>query len=988
MHQTDTNKEFAARRSPRNHWRQLEQVFGDLAANRIREAWQTLEALRYSPVLPPQVVSDVAALIDRQRAQTAAPLDLPCDYLRLTPAGSAGLPVMRTLLPRDLPPRSPYEMVLPAITGNANDISFLTDTLARPEFTGPVPAVRLRVVTQIADAGDLQSLSEGLAARHAEGGQLDRLSLAIFAPPGLAPMPLPAPATWHDGAPWHLSRAAQMTVLAGDADALLFLPPQALADAFLIERVRRYMAMSANLCLMLEKMSPLPEDQQPKSVLSDRGMHALWRTRHAVFRHLRGLAFAVSAARFRDLGGFDPRFETEHFACREFAFRLYNKGSYFLPLAFRGRGDVTLPPPDVLPDAPGDAALLLQTCPHPWDRKDDSRFEVPKVSVYIPAFRAVRYLREAIDSVLDQDFEDLEVCVADDGSPDDTRRVLETYADEPRVRWQSGANGGIGHASNRAIRMTRGIYVGQLDSDDRLKPGAIRRLAGFLDDNPQVGCVYGSCERIGPTGAFIQNEYSWPQFSREKMMLTSIAHHFRMFRRQTWERTEGFREDIVNGVDYDQFLKMSEVAQFHHINEIMYQRRWHGENTSHVNEAFQTTNTYRVQREALKRIGMDRTWDVHIANPEMPREVTYRRVGSRQRVIFWPDYSRANPYQRLLYRAAQDRCEIMGGDIEAALLAIREVGPGESSQVTFHLHWLNKVLEHAVTLGEASDRAQAFLSRLREFKFCGGRLVWTIHNTLSHDLPFPQVERGLAREIALLADAVHIHSAGSLPEIEAVFPVPHDKLHVRRHGAYLDTYPDFTERPRARRELGLSADDEVILFLGQIRPYKGLGTLISAFARMAHHRPRLRLVLAGSGTVDTILADLDPGLRDRVHVFNRYIDDMEIQLFTHAADVMVLPYQNILTSGSLLLALSFGLPSILPSYGMIREVLKTDSSGLGDCGLHYAPGAGDDALVDALHKFLHRLDAGEGPRMSAAARACAETQTWEDISDMLLGEMT
>lgn len=981
MHLTEFGRESNAAKSPRNHWSNLERIFEYLANNMTSSAWRALEAIRYSNVLPAQVVSDTSALIRQQWTKQGVPLEQPCDYLRLTPNGRAGLPVMRTLKPRSLPPRYPFEMMLPEITGNANDITFLGDVLGRPEFTGPAPRVRL--VIQVASPADLPALKEGLAALNGDGGQLTNLSAVIFTVENISPVPLPVPATWHSGNPWNLDRATQKLVLTGDTEILLFLPLHALADAFLIEQVRRYMALSGNLCLMLEPMASPTSGIEEGSVLSNRVLHRLWRVRHMAFRSLNRLAFAISAERFCELGGFDPRFETEFFACREIAFRLYNKGSYFFPLAYRATGEIIAPPPI----APVDASLLVELCPHPWDRKSDGRFQVPKVSIYIPTFRAARYLREAIDSVLDQDFEDLEVCVADDGSPDDTLRILEQYASEPRVRWQTGRNGGIGHASNRAIRMTRGIYVGQLDSDDRLKPGAIRQLVEFLDENPKVGCVYGSCERIGPSGTHLRNEYSWPTFSREKMMLTSIAHHFRMFRRQTWERTEGFREDIVNGVDYDLFLKMSEVAQFHHINEIMYQRRWHGDNTSHVNEAFQTTNTYRVQREALKRLGMDRAWDVHVPNPEQPREVTYRRIRNRHRVIFWPDYSRANPYQRLLYQKAQEHCEIMAGDIDVALQAIRQIGPEDPANITFHLHWLNRLLNDAESLGEASDHAQAFLKKLREFKFCGGRLVWTIHNTLSHDLPFPQVELSLAREIVALADAVHVHCSESLPEIEKLFLIPRDKLQIHRHGAYVGIYPDFVDRRRARHELKLEENAEVMLFLGQIRAYKGLEALIGAFNKVAPERPGLHLVLVGAGQIDKVLVDLNPELRDRVHVFNRFVDDMEMQLFMRAGDFMVLPYQNILTSGSLLLALSFGLPLIVPSYGMTQAVLGADSSGRSACGTLYPPRTGEAGIVNALNAMLRRRDAGEAASMSEAAHKYATTQNWDDISPMLLGNI-
>ena len=145
MHLTVFGRESDVARSPRNHWWNLEQIFEDLANNRTFSAWKGLEAIRYSNVLPAQVVSDVSVLICQQWTQPGVPLERPCDYLRLTSNGRAGLPVMRTLKPQNLPPRYPFEMMLPDITGSANDIAFLGDVLGRPEFTGPAPRLRLRL---------------------------------------------------------------------------------------------------------------------------------------------------------------------------------------------------------------------------------------------------------------------------------------------------------------------------------------------------------------------------------------------------------------------------------------------------------------------------------------------------------------------------------------------------------------------------------------------------------------------------------------------------------------------------------------------------------------------------------------------------------------------------------------------------------------------------------------------------------------------------
>ena len=138
------------------------------------------------------------------------------------------------------------------------------------------------------------------------------------------------------------------------------------------------------------------------------------------------------------------------------------------------------------------------------------------------------------------------------------------------------------------------------------------------------------------------------------MMVTSIAHHFRMFRKQAWERTEKFREDIVNAVDYDMFLKLSEVGNSSTSTRFD-QRRWHGENTSNLNEGRQTVNTHRVQREALKRLGLYDFWDIHLEKPDEPRRITYRRQAGRKLVMFWPYYmtTRASAFAASTRRSPQ-----------------------------------------------------------------------------------------------------------------------------------------------------------------------------------------------------------------------------------------------------------------------------------------------------------------------------------------------
>lgn len=113
----------------------------------------------------------------------------------------------------------------------------------------------------------------------------------------------------------------------------------------------------------------------------------------------------------------------------------------------------------------------------------------PKVSVIIPAYNAERYIAETLGSVLAQTYENYEVIVADDGSVDETLRIAKCF--EPRVKVLVKQNGGPASARNLAINNSRGDYLAFLDSDDLWVEDKLEQQSAFLDENRDVGLVYG-----------------------------------------------------------------------------------------------------------------------------------------------------------------------------------------------------------------------------------------------------------------------------------------------------------------------------------------------------------------------------------------------------------------------------------------------------------------------------------------------------------------
>ncbi|MEK8019466.1 MAG: glycosyltransferase, partial [Candidatus Parabeggiatoa sp.] len=331
-----------------------------------------------------------------------------------------------------------------------------------------------------------------------------------------------------------------------------------------------------------------------------------------------------------DAGYFDEYFQAWGGEDGEWSFRIYNAGYYFIPV-LHAVGLHQEPPSSENEKTVRSAGrektnqILEDKCPMNRQYRTGMIYSVPKVSIYIPAYNAGKYIKEAVDSALAQTYTDLEVCIVNDASTDNTLRVIENhYQNNPRVRWITQPNGGIGKASNAAVRLCRGVYIGQLDADDILKPDAVETLVDYLD-NHNVGCVYSRYEIIDTMGNYIQDAYNWPFFSREKLMGAMIVHHFRMFRKRDWLRTPGFNEELKNSIDFDMFLKLSELCTIHHLDQILYAYRWHGDNTSIVHKAAQFENHVKVIRLALERLGLDQDWEVSSPHPEDIRKVEFRK---------------------------------------------------------------------------------------------------------------------------------------------------------------------------------------------------------------------------------------------------------------------------------------------------------------------------------------------------------------------------
>lgn len=125
----------------------------------------------------------------------------------------------------------------------------------------------------------------------------------------------------------------------------------------------------------------------------------------------------------------------------------------------------------------------------------------PLVSIVVPVYNAERYLKQSVDSIIDQDFQDFEVICVNDGSTDSSLEMLHAYEEcDARIRVVSQANGGLSAARNTGIEHSRGKYIAFLDSDDWLTPDMLSTVVAIAEENNSEIVIFDYWLYDDPTG--------------------------------------------------------------------------------------------------------------------------------------------------------------------------------------------------------------------------------------------------------------------------------------------------------------------------------------------------------------------------------------------------------------------------------------------------------------------------------------------------------
>lgn len=188
-----------------------------------------------------------------------------------------------------------------------------------------------------------------------------------------------------------------------------------------------------------------------------------------------------------------------------------------------------------------------------------------RLSIVVPSFNQARFLKACLDSILNQNYSDVEVLVMDGGSTDESVSILKSYGD--RIIWVSEPDGGQAAGVNKGINRASGEVIGWLNSDDVYYPGVFKTVMKVFEEHPEINVIYGHADHINEDGSYREDYYTEPWDYERLKEICYICQPAVFFRRKTVMEVGLLNPERQFAMDYDLWLRLGKTEQFHFIKK-------------------------------------------------------------------------------------------------------------------------------------------------------------------------------------------------------------------------------------------------------------------------------------------------------------------------------------------------------------------------------------------------------------------------------------
>jgi beta-1,4-mannosyltransferase len=324
------------------------------------------------------------------------------------------------------------------------------------------------------------------------------------------------------------------------------------------------------------------------------------------------------------------------------------------------------------------------------------------------------------------------------------------------------------------------------------------------------------------------------------------------------------------------------------------------------------------------------------------------------RILAWPLTTPWNPYTGMVYAH-------LGAGVRT------DAWPGNllRKYAVWHVHWPDALL-NIPDAAHAAYKLAGMFATMDYLRARGTKIIWTMHNFAAHEARHPRLEKWFWRRFIPRVDgAISLSATGLALALERFPRLQEVPTAVIPHGHYREQYPAAARDARAG--LGIAEQAKVVMFFGAVRAYKNVGALVRAFREVQSEKAVLYVV--GNPNSEELEKRIrrEAAQDGRVALEFEFVDARDVATYLSAADLVVLPYREVLNSGSALLALSCSRPVLVPDRGAMGE-LKAE---FGDGWVRTFRGELDGVILESALEWA----------LSGGKTVCAmpEKYNWEHI---------
>lgn len=202
------------------------------------------------------------------------------------------------------------------------------------------------------------------------------------------------------------------------------------------------------------------------------------------------------------------------------------------------------------------------------------------VSIVTPSFNQARFLEATIQSVLSQDYPQIEYMIVDGGSSDGSVEIIRRYQDR-LAWWVSEPDRGQTDAINKGYARARGGILAWINSDDTYQPGAVSEAVTFLETHPEVGMVYGDANLMDEQGQFLERfPARQTDYRRLRRGYVHIPQQSAFFRAALWDQVGPLDPSFYFAMDYDLWVRLAKISTLKYYPRLWANFRLHGQGKS------------------------------------------------------------------------------------------------------------------------------------------------------------------------------------------------------------------------------------------------------------------------------------------------------------------------------------------------------------------------------------------------------------------------